>query len=43
LNPALELLSEANISQDQCFERFERFAEFFEAIVAYHKSHGGGE
>lgn len=43
LDPALELLSEANISKDQQSERFERFVEFFEAIVAYHKSHGGSE
>lgn len=38
LDPALQIVSEGNQPRR---ERFERFAEFFEAIVAYHKSYGG--
>ncbi len=38
LEPALKHLTEDN---KPSFKRFERFTEFFEAIVAYHKKHGG--
>jgi CRISPR-associated protein Csm2 len=38
LTPALRLVGENSSSRR---ERFMRFAEFFEAIVAYHKKHGG--
>lgn len=38
LEPALKLLSD-NGQPNR--ERFERFVELFEAIVAYHKKHGG--
>ena len=38
LEPALKHLTEDN---KPSFKRFERFAELFEAIVAYHKKHGG--
>ncbi len=38
LEPALKLLSD---NGEPNRERFERFAELFEAIVAYHKKHGG--
>jgi CRISPR-associated protein Csm2 len=38
LTPALRLVAE-NVPSRR--ERFMRFAEFFEAIVAYHKKHGG--
>ena len=40
LNPALDaVLAEKDTSkQDECFGRF---VEFFEAILAYHKSYGG--
>lgn len=38
LDPALELVGEGNKPR---LDRFSRFAEFFEAIVAYHKRHGG--
>jgi len=36
LDPALELLGRGAPNR----EHFERFGEFFEAIVAYHKKHG---
>jgi CRISPR-associated protein Csm2 len=40
LNPALDaVVAEKDVSkQDACFQRF---VEFFEAILAYHKSYGG--
>jgi CRISPR-associated protein Csm2 len=38
LQPALVLVGEGGQPRR---ERFERFAEFFEAIVAYHKKYGG--
>lgn len=38
LTPALQIVSE-NVELRR--ERFMRFAEFFEAIVAYHKKYGG--
>jgi CRISPR-associated protein Csm2 len=41
LEPALKLLGDNGLSNTQRQERFERFAELFEAIVAYHKKHGG--
>jgi len=34
LSPAIDLVGDDR-------ERFERFVEFFEAILAYHKAHGG--
>ncbi len=40
LQPALVLVGEDGVPRR---ERFERFAEFFEAIVAYHKKYGGRE
>jgi CRISPR-associated protein Csm2 len=38
LEPALKLVGENGKPQ---FDRYQRFVEFFEAIVAYHKKHGG--
>ena len=38
LEPALRLVGDGGEPQ---WERYERFVEFFEAIVAYHKKHGG--
>ncbi|GEM_PF-244138 len=38
LEPALELIGEAGQPRH---ERYQRFVEYFEAIVAYHKKHGG--
>ena len=38
LDPALELVGEGNQPR---LDRFSHFAEFFEAIVAYHKRYGG--
>lgn len=38
LEPALELIGEAGQPRH---ERYLRFIEYFEAIVAYHKKHGG--
>ncbi|MCC7163663.1 MAG: type III-A CRISPR-associated protein Csm2 [Anaerolineae bacterium] len=38
LEPALELIGE---SGNPIHERYQRFVEYFEAIVAYHKKHGG--
>jgi CRISPR-associated protein Csm2 len=41
LEPALDAVIEA--PEDKRQERFERLTDFFEAIVAYHKKHGGRE
>lgn len=41
LEPGLRLLMEDGISEDEKRLRFERLMDFFEAIVAYHKCHGG--
>ncbi len=38
LEPALKLVGDGGEPQ---WERYVRFVEFFEAIVAYHKKHGG--
>lgn len=38
LEPALKLIGENGKPQH---DRYQRFVEFFEAIVAYHKKHGG--
>jgi len=43
LEPALLLLSQSGLILEEKHQRFERFVEFFEAIVAYHKKHGGKE
>lgn len=40
LTPALEIMSEAKDAGERQ-KRFNRFVDFFEAIVAYHKAHGG--
>jgi CRISPR-associated protein Csm2 len=40
LSPALEEMSRAKTLEERQ-QRFNRFVEFFEAIVAYHKAHGG--
>jgi CRISPR-associated protein Csm2 len=40
LSPALDLLAEAQ-PDDQRKVRFQRFVQFFEAILAYHRKHGG--
>ncbi len=40
LTPALEVMSEAEDNSERQ-KRFNRFMDFFEAIVAYHKAHGG--
>ena len=41
LEPALILVGKQGLTDQQRKERFERFAELFEAIVAYHKRYGG--
>lgn len=41
LEPCLRLLIEAGISDVEKEKRFQRFMDFFEAIVAYHKRFGG--
>lgn len=41
LEPALILLSEKGLADQPRHQRFEHFAELFEAIVAYHKKHEG--
>ena len=38
LTPAIDVVVE---NPDLAKERFLRFTEFFEAIIAYHKAHGG--
>ena len=38
LSNAIDIVVE---SPDKAKERFHRFTEFFEAILAYHKAHGG--
>lgn len=45
LTPALEFVRAGQVTQgvNERFERFQRFADFFEAIVAYHKKYGGKE
>ena len=40
LSPALEEMSRGKDSHERR-QRFNRFVDFFEAIVAYHKFHGG--
>ena len=40
LTPALEVMSQTE-SADERRKRFNRFVDFFEAIVAYHKAYGG--
>lgn len=40
LSPALEEMSRAKTLEERR-ERFNRFVDFFEAIVAYHKAYGG--
>ncbi len=40
LDPAIdEVIKEKNLDKQR--ERFQRFVEFFEAILAYHKAYGG--
>jgi CRISPR-associated protein Csm2 len=41
LEPALKLVSAPNLTELERRERYDRFVELFEAIVAYHKKHGG--
>ncbi len=38
LDPAVDLVTKERAEEDR---RFKRFVEFFEAILAYHKAHGG--
>jgi CRISPR-associated protein Csm2 len=40
LTPALEEMSRATAPEERR-KRFDRFVDFFEAIVAYHKAYGG--
>ncbi|MCO6450989.1 MAG: type III-A CRISPR-associated protein Csm2 [Caldilineales bacterium] len=40
LDPALDYVLNEEASEKQ-YENFTRFVEFFEAILAYHKAHGG--
>jgi len=39
LSPAIEAIGEGTVEQRD--ERFVRFVQFFEAILAYHKANGG--
>ena len=41
LDPALQLLSQPGLDDAERHRRFERIVDFLEAIVAYHKKHGG--
>lgn len=41
LSPAIDAIFESNPESNQKFQRFENFANFFEAILAYHKAYGG--
>lgn len=41
LEPALKLLNKGDVTDEERQKRFDRFAELFEAIVAYHKKYGG--
>lgn len=41
LEPAIRLLSEAGLTDELRKQRFNYFTDFFEAIVAYHRSFGG--
>lgn len=43
LAPALEMISERGITEKERQDRFDRFMDFFEAIVAFHKAYGGKE
>ena len=43
LEPAIRLLSEADLTDDQRKTRYNYFTDFFEAIVAYHRKYGGTE
>ena len=40
LSPALDLIARVS-NESERKVRFVRFVEFFEAILAYHKKHGG--
>jgi CRISPR-associated protein Csm2 len=41
LEPALNLVLESTLTKEEKEKRFEHFVEFFEAILAYHRAHGG--
>lgn len=41
LSPAIDGIFENATDANQKFQRFENFANFFEAILAYHKAYGG--
>ncbi|MBC7098294.1 type III-A CRISPR-associated protein Csm2 [Candidatus Bipolaricaulota bacterium] len=41
LKNALKVVLEAKEDPEEVKSRYSRFLEFFEAIVAYHKAHGG--
>jgi CRISPR-associated protein Csm2 len=43
LEPAIIQIAEPGLDQNQRQQRFNYFVDFFEAIVAYHKKHGGRE
>jgi len=42
LSQALDLMSQGK-DEEERYHRFLRFVEFFEAVLAYHKKHGGRE
>ena len=41
LEPALKLINKGNASPEEKQKRYNHFVDLFEAIVAYHKKHGG--
>ncbi|MGY4707272.1 type III-A CRISPR-associated protein Csm2 [Candidatus Bipolaricaulota sp. J31] len=41
LKEALKIVLERKTDAEEVQRRYSRFLEFFEAIVAYHKAHGG--
>jgi CRISPR-associated protein Csm2 len=41
INDAISLVDSSNEEQNTIRERFQRFVDFFEAILAYHKAAGG--
>ena len=41
LSSAIDAIFQNAINPEQKFQRFENFANFFEAILAYHRAYGG--
>jgi CRISPR-associated protein Csm2 len=41
LAPAIDAIFQDAADVKQKFQRFENFANFFEAILAYHRAYGG--